>query len=82
FRSVSGDECDLVLEAGSRLIPIEIKATQTPMNRDNSGLGVFLKLFKREAPFGLLLYPGTHVIPMGERIMALPMRAFLTGERD
>jgi len=82
FRSVSGDECDFVLDDGRMLIPIEVKTTQTPGARDAAGLGTFLNLFAKLAPWGILLYPGKDFFPLAARIFAVPMRAVLAGESD
>jgi hypothetical protein len=78
FRTANGEECDFVV-AGERLVPLEVKMTETPTPRDVAGVRTFIELFASQAPFGLLLYPGPHVVPLGERIVALPMSAFLTG---
>ncbi|MBI2931691.1 MAG: ATP-binding protein [Planctomycetes bacterium] len=78
FHTAAGDECDFVVEA-DRLIPIEVKTTQTPSPKDSAGLRVFLDLLPRHAPFGVLLYPGTRVFPAADRVVAIPMSAFLCG---
>lgn len=78
FRTTAGEECDFVVVA-DRLLPIEVKMTETPSPRDVAGVRTFLDLFARQAPFGLLLYPGTQVLPLADRVLALPMSAFFTG---
>jgi predicted AAA+ superfamily ATPase len=80
FRTTAGGECDFVV-ASDRLLPIEVKMTETPSPRDVAGVRTFLELFAKQAPFGLLLYPGTQVLPLADRILALPMAAFLGGTR-
>lgn len=80
FRTREGDECDFVLE-GERLIPIEVKSSRSPSFRDTTGLLTFLDLVPKEAPFGLLLYRGETVFSLGDRVLAVPMSAFLAGER-
>lgn len=77
FRSAAGDEVDLVVESGRRLIPIEVKSTRSPSGRDLSGLREFRRL--TGAPFGIVLYPGEETLPMGDSIVAVPMNAFLAG---
>jgi hypothetical protein len=80
FRTAGGVECDFLVQAAGRLLPIEVKASQTLGGRDAAGLEGFLDAFPaKEAPFGILLYPGASVIPLRERILAVPMSAFLAG---
>jgi uncharacterized protein len=80
FRSAAGEECDFVIESGRQLIPIEVKASSTVAERDARGVRAFRNLFPREAPFGLILYPGSHAFPAAEGVLAVPMAAFLRGE--
>lgn len=80
FRTTAGAECDFVV-ASDRLLPIEVKMTETPSPRDVAGVRTFLELFAKQAPFGLLLYPGTQVLPLADRVLALPMAAFFAGTR-
>ena len=79
FRSHAGDECDFVVESNARLVPIEVKVAETPRPRDAAGLGAFLNLIPEEAPFGVLLYGGAEIIPMADRIVAIPFSTFLGG---
>ncbi len=79
FRSTAGEECDALIAFGSILIPLEVKTSQTPTRRDASGLTAFLKLHPGSAPFGILLYPGTRLIPLSAKVLAIPMSAFLAG---
>lgn len=78
FHTASQDECDFVLEE-DRLIPLEVKMTQTPSSKVAAGLEVFLELFPKRSPFGLLLHAGTELVPMAERVIAVPMASFLIG---
>lgn len=77
FRTGSGDEVDLVLEAAGRLLPIEIKATKTPMSSAVRGLQRFLALFPREAPVGILVYRGHQVVALTRTIFAIPAGVFV-----
>lgn len=79
FRSAVGDEVDLVVESGRRLVPVEIKSTSSPSGKDIGGLREFRRLTGAAAPFGILLYPGEETIPMGDSIVAVPMSVFLGG---
>jgi predicted AAA+ superfamily ATPase len=80
FRTAAGLECDFVVERAGRLLPIEVKTAQTLSARDAAGVNGFLDLFPaRDAPFGLLLYPGSATVMMGARVLAVPMSVALGG---
>ena len=79
FRSHGGPEVDLVMERGGRLIPVEVKRAATLRREDAAGLRAFLDLAGKDAPFGILLHGGGEAVSLGDRIVALPLRAFLAG---
>lgn len=56
-----------------------MKSTETPVPKDAAALLTFLDLFPKEAPFGILLYPGSELVPLAARVLAVPMSAFLAG---
>lgn len=76
WRDRSGAEVDFVLEAADgRVVAIEVKAGQTAKRdwfrwlermRDSLGAGFVL---------GVVLYGGEHVLPFGDRLMAVPISA-------
>ena len=59
WRTTNGAEVDFVLEAGSRLLPIEIKSTRRPRLRDAAHLRAFQAEYGPQAAPGLLLHDGT-----------------------
>ena len=61
-----------MVELPGRLLPIEVKAAARLSGRDTAGLRSFLEEHSRTAPFGLLVYGGDQVVPVGERILAVP----------
>ena len=69
--TASGQEVDFVLEAGERLLPVEVKATSKPTPKDAQGLLAFLAEYP-EAPGGLLLHGGEEVFPLVDRVVAAP----------
>ena len=71
WRTASGQEVDFVLEAGERLLPVEVKATPRPTPKDAQGLLAFLAEYP-EAPGGLLLHGGEGVFPLVGRVVAAP----------
>lgn len=71
WRTASGQEVDFVLEAGGKLLPVEVKATPRPTPKDARGLLAFLAEYP-EAPGGLLLHGGEEVFPLVDRVVAAP----------
>ena len=72
FRTHAGAEVDLVIEFGERLLPIEIKASSSVPLKKISGLKQFLKDFPNKAPFGLVVYKGTEILPVDSNILLVP----------
>ncbi len=72
WRTTSGQEVDLVVEQGQRLLAIEMKWSQTVRFADAAGLRLFLQQHP-QAVGGVLLYRGTKVHRLDKRIVALPV---------
>ncbi len=72
WRTASGQEVDAVIEAGSRLLPIEIKATARPSSGDLSGLKAFLEEYDDAVVGGLLLHTGQDTFWIAKNILAAP----------
>ena len=72
WRTTLGEEVDFVVEAGDRLLPIEVKATTTPRFRDAAGLRVFQAEYGETARPGLLLHGGTEVSWVASDVLAAP----------
>ncbi len=79
YRTHAGQEVDLVLSRGSRVVPVEVKLSRTASGNDGRGLEAFLGDFPKQAAFGILLYGGTEVVPMGRSLVAVPLSVFLEG---
>lgn len=77
WRTASGQEVDFVIEAGSRLLPIEVKASRRAVPRDARHLEAFLDEYPEGADGGLLLYAGQEVFPLTRRVLAAPWWAVL-----
>ena len=65
YRDVSGREVDLILQHGSRLIPIEIKSSQTFSPSHLEGLQYFHEQTPKKAEGGALVYAGKQSQKMG-----------------
>jgi uncharacterized protein len=72
WRTSSGLEVDFVVERGTRLLPVEIKAASRVRRDDGRGLRAFLDDYPEQAPGGLLLYDGDEVLFIAPGILAAP----------
>jgi uncharacterized protein len=72
WRTSAGVEVDIIVDVGTRLIPIEVKLSATPNPSMAGGLISFRKDFGKKAPQGYLVHPGDVLLPLGENITALP----------
>ena len=71
WRTAAGAEVDFVVEAGGRVIPIEVKTTATPRPRMARGIrGLRKDLGDRCGP-GFLVHPGEGRLPMGAGVTAV-----------
>lgn len=72
WRSVNGQEVDLVIELGDRLLAIEVKASGSPSHADAKHLRTFRDEYEDVVHGCLLLHNGTETFRMDERIVATP----------
>ena len=72
WRTTGGEEVDFVLEAGNRLLPIEVKTTQRPSLRDIRHLRSFRAEYSDVSRPGLLLHTGTSVEWIAPDVFAAP----------
>jgi predicted AAA+ superfamily ATPase len=77
-RTVGGEEIDLIVEQGRRLLPIEIKASRVVRVDDARAVQSFCDEFGTRAPLGLVLYDGKEVRPLTRQTLAVPLRNALT----
>lgn len=80
WRTVSGAEVDFVVEWGRSLTAFEVKLTNIPRYTDIKTLHLFLKEYP-ECRAGVLVYCGEEIVPMGEKIIAVPWN-LLAGEAE
>lgn len=74
FRSATGQEVDLVLEApGQRIVGIEIKATASIGVADFSGLRALAEGVGSHFSGGVLFYLGENVLSFGNGLWAVPV---------
>lgn len=74
FRTRDGIEVDGVLEAADgRIVGIEVKAAETVMASDFSGLKHLQRRVPKRFHQGLVLYTGAKVLPFGHQLRAAPI---------
>ena len=72
WRTTIGEEVDFVIEAGGKLLPIEVKATSKPRLADCAHLRTFRQEYDRKARAGLLLHTGRTVEWLTPDVLAVP----------
>lgn len=72
WRASTGKEVDFVVEAGDRLLPIEVKATARPGANDALALQAFRQEYGRKCRPGLLLHTGTKTWWILPGVLATP----------
>jgi hypothetical protein len=72
WRTASGQEVDFVIEAGGRLLPIEVKAGARPRLGDAAHLRSFRAEYGKKARAGLLLHTGTTLEWLAPDVLAAP----------
>ena len=76
FRSLTGQEVDLVLEDRARRIcGIEIKLTATASSKHLNGLKSLREFVGKRFVCGVILYAGNEIVPFGEKLFAIPVSA-------
>ncbi len=72
WRTAIGEEVDLVIESGGRLLPIEIKASARPRLADAAHLRSFRSEYGKAARAALLLHTGTKLEWLAPDVLAAP----------
>jgi predicted AAA+ superfamily ATPase len=75
LRDKDGYEVDIVVQCGTRYTGLEIKAASSVGERDFSGLKRLRELLGSRFHSGVVLYDGEHVLPFGDRLLAVPISA-------
>ena len=72
WRTVAGTEVDIVVAAGAKLVPIEVKLSATPRPAMATAVQTFQKDFGDKAMAGYVVHPGDITLPLGPGVTALP----------
>lgn len=75
WRTAAGAEVDLIVETGTGLVPIEIKASATARPEMARGIHAFRRDFGDRAVKGFVIYAGQSTLPLGDGALALPFAA-------
>lgn len=74
YRSQSGEEVDVVMEdRADRVAAVEVKLAATVASHDTKGLASLRDALGDQFVSGVVVYTGQEVIPMGDRIFAVPI---------
>lgn len=74
FRNRDDHEVDLILEQGTRLAGVEVKASGTVRAEDFRGLRKFAEIAGDQFACGVVLYDGEVSLPFGPRLFAMPIQ--------
>lgn len=74
FRDKDGVEVDIVLERGTRVAGVEVKASSTVTAGDFHGLRKLKAATGKKFSAGVVLYDGEHSASFGEGMFAVPIR--------
>ena len=77
WRTSIGEEVDFVIEAGGKLLPIEVKSTARPRLSDAAHLRTFRAEYGKKARAGLLLHTGSTIEWLAPDVLAAPWWAVL-----
>jgi len=72
WRTAIGEEVDFVIEAGGKLLPVEVKAGARPRLSDAAHLRTFRAEYGRKARAGLLLHTGSALQWLTPDVLAAP----------
>ena len=81
LRDKDGYEVDIVLQSGTRYAGIEIKAASSVGESDFRGLKRLRELLGARFHGGIVLYDGEHLLPFGDRMLAVPVSALWARRR-
>ena len=72
WRTMAGTEVDFVIEAGGKLVPVEVKLSATPRRAMAGSIRTFRRDMKDSAMPGYLVHPGDVRLPLGPDVTTCP----------
>lgn len=76
WRTSGGAEIDFVIKLGGRLIPIEVKWKSSLRTKDITSIQIFLKDFRKNAPWGIVIFKGSQLLKIKGNIFLVPYQLF------
>jgi uncharacterized protein len=73
WRTSTGQEVDFLVEAGTTLIPLEVKLSSTPRPRMAAGIAALRHDLGDVVAPGYVVHPGNTRLPLGADTIALPL---------
>lgn len=73
WRTSDGSEVDLIVDTQGKLIPLEIKQTETSNPKMAKEILSFQQIFKNKAGKGYVIYSGNMVLPLEKDVIAFPL---------
>lgn len=73
WRDRRRDEVDLVIEREGGFVAIEVKRAREVPPRSTAGINAFRDRYSERFRRGLVMYAGSHVLPLGDSIWAVPI---------
>ena len=73
FRNKDKVEVDIILEQGTQLAGIEVKASATVRSSDFKGLNKLKQALGEKFCTGVVFYDGERILPFGEKLYAVPI---------
>ena len=73
FRNNNKVEVDIILEQGTKLAGVEVKASATVRASDFKGLNKLKQANEKSFCAGVVFYDGENIIPFGEKMVAVPI---------
>ena len=72
WRTTAGTEVDILVEAGTKIVPIEVKLSATPRPAMASAVKTFQNDLGDKAMPGYVVHPGDITLPLGSGVTGLP----------
>lgn len=72
WRTSAGTEVDIVMEAGTELIPVEVKTSAKPRPAMTSGIEAFREALGHRVTSGYIVHIGKERLTFGSDVIALP----------
>lgn len=73
WRDRRRDEVDLVIEREGGFVAIEVKRAREVPPRSTAGINAFRDRYSERFRRGLVMYAGSHVLPLGDSVWAVPI---------